>query len=178
MKSMRRMQEIQPLMTEIREKYKKDPQKMNQEVMKLYKAHKINPLGGCLPMLPQIPILYGLFTVFRSTIEFRGAPFVWWIQDLSQPDPYYILPVIMGVSMFIQQKITVKDPKQKLMVYLFPALFLWWGINFPTGLVLYWTLYNILGLLEAVFVHKRHLPVATIQPTSIADVKQGQKRSK
>ncbi len=171
MKSMRKMQTIQPLMTEIREKYKKDPQKMNQEIMKLYKQEKVNPIGGCLPMLPQIPIFYGLFTVFRSTIEFRGAPFVFWMQDLSQPDQLYILPVIMAVTMFVQQKITMKDPKQKMMVYIFPALFLWWGISFPSGLVLYWTLFNFLGLLEAVFVHKRHLPV-TSAAVPVADVKQ------
>ncbi|MBU1318296.1 MAG: membrane protein insertase YidC [candidate division Zixibacteria bacterium] len=179
MKSMRRMQEIQPLMAEIKERHKKDAQKMNQEVMKLYKENKINPLGGCLPMLPQIPILFALFTVFRSTIEFRGAPFVWWMQDLSQPDSLYILPVLMAVTMFVQQKITVKDPKQKMMVYLFPAVFLWWGISFPTGLVLYWTVFNIFGLFEAVFVHKRHIPVTSpAQTVSVTDAKQTPKRKK
>jgi len=179
MKSMRRMQAIQPLMAEIKEKHKKDSQKMNQEVMKLYKEHKINPLGGCLPMLPQIPILFALFTVFRSTIEFRGAPFVWWMQDLSQPDSLYILPVLMAVTMFVQQKITIKDPKQKMMVYLFPAVFLWWGISFPTGLVLYWTVFNIFGLFEAIFVHKRHIPVTSpVQTASVTDAKQIPKRKK
>ncbi len=171
MKSMRKMQTVQPMMNAIKEKYKKDPQKMNQEIMKLYKQEKVNPIGGCLPMLPQIPIFYGLFTVFRSTIEFRGAPFIFWMQDLSQPDKLYILPVIMAVTMFVQQKITMKDPKQKMMVYIFPALFLWWGITFPSGLVLYWTVFNIFGLLEAVFVHKRHLPVST-EAVPVADVKQ------
>ena len=177
MKSMRKMQQIQPLMNEIKEKYKKDPQKMNQEVMKLYKVHKINPLGGCLPMLPQIPIFFALFTVFRSTIEFRGAPFVWWIQDLSQPDSLYILPVIMAATMFVQQKLTMKDPKQKMMVYLFPALFLWWGVSFPTGLVLYWTVYNVFSLFEAVFVHKRHIPLET-QPVAVTDAKPSPKNKR
>jgi len=175
MKSMRKMQTIQPLMNEIKEKYKKDPQKMNQETMKLYKQEKVNPIGGCLPMLPQIPIFFALFTVFRSTIEFRGAPFIFWMQDLSQPDELYILPVIMAATMFFQQKITMKDPKQKMMVYIFPALFLWWGITFPSGLVLYWTVFNVFGLLEAVFVHKRHQPVTTAS-VPVADVKQPKRK--
>jgi YidC/Oxa1 family membrane protein insertase len=165
MKSMRKMQRIQPLMNELREKHKKDPQKMNQELMKLYKTEKINPLGGCLPMLPQIPIFFALFTVFKSTIEFRGAPFVLWMNDLSQPDHLYILPVLMAVTMFFQQKMTMHDPKQKLLIYIFPALFLWWGISFPLGLVLYWTVFNIFGFLESIFIHKRHIPPQTATAT-------------
>ena len=167
MKSMRKMQQIQPLINEIREKYKKDPQRMNQETMKLYKTEKINPVGGCLPMLPQIPIFYALFTVFRSTIEFRGAPFIWWMKDLSQPDPLYILPVLMAATMFAQQKMTMKDPKQKLMIYIFPVMFLFWGISFPMGLVLYWTIFNIFGFFEAIFIHKRHLPVTPLPATNV-----------
>jgi YidC/Oxa1 family membrane protein insertase len=176
MKSMRKMQEIMPLQNEIREKYKKDPQRMQQEIMKLYKTQKVNPMSGCLPMLPQIPIFWALFTVFRYTIELRGAPFVLWMQDLSQPDPIYILPVFMAVSMFIQQKITVKDPKQKLMIYLFPGLFLFWGLSFPAGLCLYWSITNVLSLLEAVFVHKRHLPVTTQPVTDVQPKRKSKKK--
>lgn len=175
MKSMRRMQDIMPRQTEIREKYKKDPQRMQQEIMKLYKAEKINPMSGCLPMLPQIPVFWALFTVFRFTIELRGAPFVFWMQDLSQPDPMYILPVLMAVSMFVQQKITVKDPKQKMMIYLFPGLFLFWGISFPAGLCLYWSITNILSLFEAVFVHKRHLPTTSQVVTDVQPSKKSKK---
>jgi YidC/Oxa1 family membrane protein insertase len=175
MKSMRKMQEIMPRQNEIREKYKKDPQRMQQEIMKLYKTEKINPMSGCLPMLPQIPVFWALFTVFRYTIELRGAPFMLWMQDLSQPDPIYILPVLMAVSMFVQQKITVKDPKQKMMIYLFPGLFLFWGISFPSGLCLYWSITNILSLFEAVFVHKRHLPVASQPVTDVQPSKKSKK---
>jgi YidC/Oxa1 family membrane protein insertase len=175
MKSMRKMQDIMPRQTEIREKYKKDPQRMQQEIMKLYKTEKINPMSGCLPMLPQIPVFWALFTVFRYTIELRGAPFMLWMQDLSQPDPIYILPVLMAVSMFVQQKMTVKDPKQKMMIYLFPGLFLFWGISFPAGLCLYWSITNILSLVEAVFVHKRHRPVT---PQPVTDVQPSKKSKK
>ncbi len=175
MKSMRKMQQIMPRQNEIREKYKGDPQRMQQEIMKLYRTEKINPMSGCLPMLPQIPIFWALFTVFRYTIELRGQPFFWWMQDLSQPDPIYILPVLMAVSMFVQQKMTVKDPKQKMMIYLFPGLFLIWGIGFPAGLCLYWSVTNILSLFEAVFVHKRHLP-ATTQPAADVQPKKEPKK--
>jgi len=179
MKSMRRMQEIQPLINDLKEKYKKDPQRMNQEVMKLYRTHKINPLSGCLPLLPQAPIFIALFTVFRTTIEFRGAPFMLWITDLSQPDPFYVLPVFMAVTMFIQQKMTMKDPKQKFMIYIFPAVFLWWGINFPAGLCLYWAVTNLLAFFEAIFIHKRHIPLATVsEPQPESDDKGPKKDSK
>ncbi len=179
MKSMRRMQDIQPKVTELKEKYKKEPQKMNQEVLKLYRQYKINPLSGCLPLLAQAPIFFALFTVFRTTIEFRGAPFILWIQDLSQPDPYYVLPVFMAVTMFVQQKMTMKDPKQKFMIYIFPAVFLWWGIQFPAGLCLYWAITNLLAFFEAIFVHKRHVPLEDPQPeTDDKGSKKGSKKNK
>jgi YidC/Oxa1 family membrane protein insertase len=158
------MQAIQPLINDLREKYKSDPQKMNQKMMELWKEHKVNPAAGCLPMLPQLPVFFALFTVFRYTIEFRNAPFAFWMTDLALPDPYYVLPILMSGTMFLQQKLTVKDPKQKMMIYIFPALFLWWGISFPSGLCLYWTATNLFSLVESVLVHKRHLPTPTIQP--------------
>ena len=151
-KSMSKMQQIQPKVTELREKHKDDPQRMNQEMMKLYKQQGVNPFGGCLPLLLQMPLFYGLFVIFRSTIELRGAEFAWWLKDLSQKDPYYILPLIMSAAMFWQQKMTIKDPKQKAMVYLMPILFFFLFKGFPAGLTLYWTLYNILSLVEQYYL--------------------------
>ncbi|MFQ5707928.1 MAG: membrane protein insertase YidC [bacterium] len=161
-KSMKAMQALQPLMQEINEKYKEDPQKKQAALMNLYKEHGVNPLGGCIPMLLQMPLLYGLFSVFRSTIELRGAPFIWWIKDLSRPDtiatlpftlPLYgntvnVLPLFMGITMFIQQKISVTDPKQKAMVYFMPIFFTLLFNSFPSGLNLYYALFNLFTILQ------------------------------
>lgn len=155
--SMAAMQRVQPQLTVIREKYKSDPARLNKEMMKLYKEEKINPMGGCLPMLLQIPLLWALFTVFRSTIEFRLAPFAFWIHDLSLPDyvfslpfaiPIYgsqfaILPVLMAVSTFYQTKLTMTDPNQKAMLYMMPVMMLLFFNGFPSGLNLYYTLLNV-----------------------------------
>jgi YidC/Oxa1 family membrane protein insertase len=160
--SMKEMQELQPEMTAIREKYAKDPNRMNQEMMKLYKERGVNPLGGCLPTVLQMPLLYALFIVFRSTIELRQANFVWWIKDLSAPDtifklpvslPLYgdsvnVLPIVMGVSMLIQQAMTMKDPKQKFMVYFMPIFFTLIFNSFPSGLNLYYTLFNFFSIIQ------------------------------
>lgn len=153
-----RMQDLQPKVAELKEKYKKDPQRMNQEMMKLYKERGVNPLGGCLPLLLQMPLFYGLFVVFRSTIELRGAKFIFWLSDLSQMDKYYILPVIMAVTMFWQQKMTIKDPKQMAMVYMMPVLFFFLFRNFPAGLTLYWTFFNILSLIEQYYIKSKMKP--------------------
>ena len=147
-RSMRRMQALQPKMEKLKERYKKEPQKMNQEVMKLYKDAGVNPMSGCLPLLPQMPIFYGLFQLFRTTIELRGADFVWWVTDLSQKDPYYILPIIMTILMFVQQRLSTKDPKQKMMTFFMPLLFGFLFRNFPAGLTLYWTCYNLFSVIE------------------------------
>jgi YidC/Oxa1 family membrane protein insertase len=150
-----KMQELQPKLSALKEKYKKDPARLNQETMKLYKQAGVNPLGGCLPLLFQMPIFYGLFVVFRSTIELRGAKFIFWLKDLSQMDPYYVLPIVMAVTMFWQQKITIKDPKQAALVYLMPIMFFFFFFKFPAGLTLYWTVFNILSLIETYyFKHK------------------------
>jgi len=155
-KSTTKMQELQPLISELREKYKGDAQRLNKETMKLYKQHGANPVGGCLPMLLQMPILFALFTVFRNTIEFRQAGFIsGWIEDLSQPDPYYILPVLMGLTMFVQQKMTMKDPKQAAMVYIMPIMMVFFFIRFSSGLVLYYTLFNVLSSIQQ-WLMKRH----------------------
>lgn len=152
MRSMHRMQEMQPRLAKLKERYGKDAQRMNKETMKLYKDAGINPLGGCLPLLPQMPIFYALFQVFQTSIELRGAYFFGWLTDLSQKDPYYILPIIMALSMFVQQKLSMKDPKQKMLVYMMPVLFGFLFRNFPAGLTLYWTCYNISSVIEQVWL--------------------------
>jgi len=160
-KSSQNMQKIQPEIKKIQEKHKNDSQRMNREVMKLYTEKGVNPLGGCLPMLIQMPLLFSLFIVFRSTIEFRGAPFIFWINNLSQPDavfslpfsvPIYgshvaILPIFLGLSMFLSQKLSMAtmDPKQKPMMYIMSAFFFLLFNQFPSGLNLYYMIYNLLN---------------------------------
>jgi YidC/Oxa1 family membrane protein insertase len=153
--AMAKLKDVQPKMKGLQEKYKNDAGKLNKEMMKLYKEAGANPLSGCLPMLPQMPLFFALFTVFKTTIEFRGASFVGWITDLSVPDPLYVLPIIMMVSMFVQQKMTMTDPKNKMMVYMMPLIFGWLFMNFPAGLVLYWTGFNILSFVETIYVRKQ-----------------------
>jgi YidC/Oxa1 family membrane protein insertase len=156
-KSMRRLQEIQPKMNEIREKYKKDPQRMQQEMMGLYKKHKVNPMGGCLPMVLQIPVFFALYKVLLISIELRGAPFMLWITDLSAKDPYYILPVVMGITMVIQQKMTpsTMDPKQQKMMMLMPIVFTFMFLNFASGLVLYWLVNNLLSIAQQFVINRK-----------------------
>jgi YidC/Oxa1 family membrane protein insertase len=171
MKSMRKMQALQPLMNEIREKNKDDQQKQNTEVMKLYKDYGVNPAGGCLPMLLQMPILFALFAIFRSTFELRQQPFALWITDLSSPDiivhlPFSIplvgmtfisgLSLAMAVTMFFQQKQSVQDPRQKAMVYMMPVLFWIMFNSFPSGLNLYYFMFNLLSIGQQYYVNKRH----------------------
>ena len=154
--SMRRMQEVQPEAKAIQDRYKhlkmSDPAraKMNEELMALYKARGVNPAGGCVPMLLTLPALYAFYAMLEVAIELRGAPWIWWIHDLSAKDPYYILPVLMGVTMFIQQKMTpsTPDPTQQKMMMFMPvmltAMFLW----FASGLVLYYAVNNLWGILQ------------------------------
>jgi YidC/Oxa1 family membrane protein insertase len=149
-KSMARMKEVQPKLTAMREQFKGDPQKLNQGMMELYRKEKINPLGGCLPVVIQIPVFISLYWVLLSSVEMRDAPWILWIQDLSVPDPYYILPVIMAVSMFVQTKLnpTPPDPIQaKVMMYM-PILFSVMFFFFPAGLVLYWVVNNLLSIAQ------------------------------
>jgi len=154
LKSMKRMQELQPKLRALQEKYKADPQKMNAEVMKMWKENKVNPISSCLPMIPQLPIFFALFTVFRNTIVLRGSEFMFWMKDLSQPDATLILPIIMGLTMFIQQKLTMQDPKQKMLIYILPVVFFFLFKGFSTGLVLYWTMFNILSVAETILIRK------------------------
>ena len=163
-KSAQKMQELQPQLKKLQEKHKKNPQRLNQETVKLYKNSGTNPLGGCFPMLLQMPLLFSLFIVFRSTIEFRGAPFFGWISNLSQPDtiinlpiniPLYgdqiaFLPILLGVTMFLSQRISMStmDPKQKPFMYIMSGFFYLIFNSFPSGLNLYYVVYNILNYMQ------------------------------
>jgi len=174
-KSMAEMKKIQPLMAEIREKYKDDKKRMNEEVMGLYKTYKVNPMGGCLPMLAQIPIFFALYRMLYEAIELRHAPFFWWINDLSAPDrlfrfdisipfmqpPYGIpvLTIIMGASMFVQQKMSppMGDAAQAKMMMLMPLVFTVMFINFSSGLVLYWLVNNIISMAQQYYIQKKNV---------------------
>ena len=172
-KSMSEMKKLQPLMTEIREKHKGDKQKMNQELMALYKTYKVNPMGGCLPMVLQIPVFFALYRMLYQAIELRHAPFFLWINDLSAPDrlfdfgfsipfmepPYGIpvLTIIMGATMLLQQKMSPPpgDPTQAKMMMLMPVVFTFIFINFSSGLVLYWLVNNVLSISQQYYVQKK-----------------------
>ena len=172
-KSMSEMKKLQPLMAEIREKYKDDKQKMNQELMALYRTYKVNPVGGCLPMVLQIPVFFALYRMLYQAIELRHAPFFLWINDLSAPDrlfdfgfsipfmepPYGIpvLTIIMGATMLLQQKMSPPpgDPTQAKMMMLMPVVFTFIFINFSSGLVLYWLVNNILSISQQYYVQKK-----------------------
>jgi YidC/Oxa1 family membrane protein insertase len=172
--SMKEMRKLQPIMAKIREKYKGNKQEMNKQLMSLYKTYKINPMGGCLPMIIQIPVFFALFRVLPTSIELRHAPFILWIKDLSAPDrlfsfpiekipfmaPPYGIPVltlIMGASMFLQQKMTptTGDPAQAKMMMLLPIVFTFLFINFPSGLVLYWLVNNILSIAQQYRINRQ-----------------------
>ncbi len=168
MKSMKNMQKLQPKMAKIKEKYKSDPTKMNQEVMSLYKTYKVNPLGGCLPMVLQIPVFFALYKVLLQSIELRHAPFMLWITDLSAPDRLYlgfdlpylgglpVLTLLMGASMFLQQKLSpsTADPTQAKIMMFLPVVFTFMFLNFASGLVLYWFINNLLSILQQVLINR------------------------
>lgn len=149
-RSMGKMKDLQPRMTAIRERHKGDPQKMNQEMMALYRTEKVNPLGGCLPIVIQIPVFIALYWVLLSSVEMRGAPWLGWIHDLSVPDPFYILPIVMAVSMFVQTKLnpTPPDPVQAKVMMVMPLVFSFMFFFFPAGLVLYWVVNNVLSIAQ------------------------------
>jgi YidC/Oxa1 family membrane protein insertase len=159
MRSMKAMQALQPQINAIRNKYKSDPQRMQKETMDLYREHKVNPMGGCLPMLAQVPIFYALYLALSVSVELQGATFICfgrlfnvdlWICDLASHDPTYILPVLMGITMFMQQKLTpvAGDPRQAKMMLVMPFVFTFMFLNLPAGLVLYWTVSNILQVAQ------------------------------
>lgn len=171
MRSMKKMQQLNPLMQEIREKYKDDPQKMNTQVMNLYREYGVNPAGGCLPLLLQMPILFALYQVFRQAIELRQASFVWWIKDLSVPDNILTLPfhfpifgfnevsglaLVMGLTTFLQQKMSPADPRQKSLVYVMPIMLTLLFNLFPAGLNLYYLVFNVLSIGQQWIINKQH----------------------
>lgn len=166
-KSMKDMQKIQPMMAALKEKYKDDRDAMNKAVMELYRDHKVNPLGGCLPMIVQIPVFFALYKALMFSIELRHAPFYFWITDLSGPDnlfgqllglPFVIgpLPIVMGATMFIQQKMTPSnmDPLQAKMMLALPLVFTVMFLSFPSGLVLYWLVNNVLTIGQQMYINK------------------------
>jgi len=172
-KSMKELQKIQPLMARIREKYKDNKEQLNRELMNLYKTYKVNPMSGCLPMIVQIPVFFALYKILAYSIELRHAPFILWIDDLSAPDrlfnfpfkiplmaPPYGIPVLtllMGASMYIQQKMTptAGDPSQMKIMQFLPIIFTVMFINFPSGLVLYWLVNNVLSIIQQYFINKK-----------------------
>ena len=155
-KSMKDMQKLQPKMAELKEKFKDDRDGMNRAMMELYRTHKVNPLGGCLPMVIQIPVFFALYKALMYSIELRHAPFMLWITDLSAKDPYYVTPVIMGATMFIQQKMTpsTMDPMQAKMMLALPIVFTFMFLNFPSGLVIYWLVNNILTIAQQMYINR------------------------
>ncbi len=157
-KSMKDMQVVQPKVVALQAKYKDDRERLNKELIKLYKDHKVNPVGGCLPMLLQMPVFVALFNILYMTIDLRQAPFILWITDLSVQDPYYVLPVLMGLSMVVQQKImpTTMDPTQAKIMLLLPAFLTILFLTFPAGLVLYWLTNNVLTITQQ-FVTDRYI---------------------
>ncbi|MBW2475599.1 MAG: membrane protein insertase YidC [Deltaproteobacteria bacterium] len=155
--SMKAMQKLQPEMQKLREKHSGDKERLNKEMMALYKTHSVNPLGGCLPMLVQIPVFFALYKVLLDSIALRHADFAFWLTDLSAKDPYYITPVLMGASMFVQQKMTptTADPMQAKIFMMMPIIFTFMFLNFPSGLVIYWLVNNLLTILQQYFIHRK-----------------------
>ncbi|MBN1824604.1 MAG: membrane protein insertase YidC [Endomicrobiales bacterium] len=159
------MKQLQPHIKTLQDKYKTDPKRLNVEMLNLYKTHKVNPLGGCLPMLLQLPIFWALFTTLRNSFELRGAHWILWVKDLSAPDtliriagiPLNVLPLVMGIGMFVQQKMmsATTDPAQAKMMYLMPVLFTFMFWNFPSGLVMYWLTNSLLTMIEQYVILKR-----------------------
>lgn len=154
--SMAEMRKLQPEMQRVRELYGDDRQKMGQEMMGLYKKHKVNPMGGCLPILIQIPVFFALYKSLLVSIELRQAPFYGWITDLSAMDPYYVLPIVMGASMIIQQRLNPAppDPLQAKVMKFLPVIFTFMFLFFPSGLVLYWLVNNVLSIAQQWYILK------------------------
>jgi len=163
--SMEQMKKLQPMVQKLREKYGDDKQRLNQETMALYKTYKVNPMGGCLPMIVQIPVFFGLYKALLGAVELRHAPFIAhlpftdlpWLADLSAKDPYYITPIIMGATMFLQQKMTPSagDPTQQKIMMAMPLIFTFMFLQFPSGLVIYWLLNNLLSIGQQFMIAKK-----------------------
>jgi YidC/Oxa1 family membrane protein insertase len=165
MRSMKAMQALQPQLNALRSKYKSDPQRYQREQMEIFRKHGVNPMGGCLPMVVQIPIFYALYLTLQYSVELQGAPFLLWINDLSKKDPYYVLPILMGVSMLVQQKMTptVGDPRQAQIMLIMPVVFTFMFLEFPTGLVLYWLVNNCLTILQQYLIDRSAAPRKAVE---------------
>jgi YidC/Oxa1 family membrane protein insertase len=155
------MNKMQPRLKNLKELYKDNPSKLNEETMKLYKEYQINPMGGCLPMLLQMPIFFALYSTLTSAVELKGANFMWIWKDLSTKDPLYILPIAMGLSMFLQQKMSTPPAatseaaaQQKMMLYLMPAMLTFFSFMWPSGLLLYWVVSNVISIGQQVIINK------------------------
>jgi YidC/Oxa1 family membrane protein insertase len=156
--SMKEMQKIQPEIAKLKEKYKNNKEEFARQQMGLYKKYKVNPLGGCLPMLLQIPVFIALYRSLMDSIELRHANFIsFWINDLSAKDPTYVAPIIMGLSMLLQQKMTpsAADPAQAKMMMFMPLIFTVMFLNFPSGLVIYWLVNNVLSIAQQLYINKK-----------------------
>jgi YidC/Oxa1 family membrane protein insertase len=167
--SMLKMQKIQPQMRRLQDQYKKlkanDPRRaqVQSDMMNLYKEHGVNPMGGCLPLLLQMPLLFGFYSALSYSIELRRAPWIFWIKDLSQYDPYYVIPILMAVAMFVQQKMTPTanvDPAQAKMMMIMPLMFTFMFLFYSSGLALYWLTGSIIGIGQQVFINKYWSPQA------------------
>jgi YidC/Oxa1 family membrane protein insertase len=160
MASQMRMQAVAPLIKEIQERYKNEPEKLQKEMMRIYREHKVNPLGGCLPMLLPMPVLIALFFVFANTIEFRGVPFLW-LPDLSRHDPFYIIPIVMGLSMFALSKVSQMgmppNPQTKTMLYIMPAFMTFLFLRFASGVNLYYAVSNLISIPQQYMIAKQRL---------------------
>ncbi|ULA69020.1 MAG: Membrane protein insertase YidC [Nitrospira sp.] len=184
-KSMKQMQVIQPKVLAIQNKFKDDRERLNKELIKLYKDHRVNPVGGCLPMVLQMPVFVALFNILYMTIDLRQAPFMLWIKDLSVQDPYYVLPIIMGATMVIQQKITptTMDPMQAKIMLFLPVFMTFLFVNFPAGLVLYWLTNNTLTITQQVvterlFGKKWQAPPEGVEAAAIEELKEQKSNGK
>jgi YidC/Oxa1 family membrane protein insertase len=173
MRSMKAMQALQPQINALRSKYKSDPQRIQRETMELYREHRVNPLGGCLPMIVQIPVFYALYVALSVSVEMQNAPFICfgqmfgmhvWVCDLAAADPTYILPILMGISMFVQQKMTptMGDPRQAKMMLLMPVVFTFMFLSLPSGLVLYWTVSNVLQIAQQMYMERSGAPAKSL----------------
>ena len=185
--SMKKMQLLQPKIKEIKDKYKDDPQKLNKETMKLYSTYGVNPAGGCLPLILQMPIFIALWELLKVAIELRQQPFIFWIKDLSRPDVIFQLPfklpffgidqvsglaLLMGIATFFQQKMTVQDPKQKALVYIMPIFLTILFMSFPAGLNLYYFMFNVFSIAQQYYINHKHDGME-LQPVKNANKKKG-----
>lgn len=155
--SMNKLKDLAPKVKELQEKYKGDSQKLNQHMMALYKKHGANPMGGCLPILLQIPVFFAMYRVLFNAIELKGAPWILWIHDLAIKDPYFILPILMGITMFLQQKLTpttFTDPMQEKIMKFLPLIFVFFFFMFPAGLTLYWFTNNLCSIVQQLLINR------------------------